>query len=65
MTARVVSLHSREAAEPPCPATADARVALVARLAREAWRLAGVPVPTYDRGSMPIAVTALGDQGRT
>jgi hypothetical protein len=64
MTARVVPLRSPEAGEPPCPPTAAERIALVTQLSREAWQLAGRPVPSYTRGTMPVALTTLREQGR-
>lgn len=60
MTARIVPLRSREASEPPCPPTAEERIALVARLSREMWALTGKPLPSYTRATMPIVVTRLG-----
>jgi hypothetical protein len=39
--------------------TADERVAAVAVLTAEAWKLAGKPLPTYTRATMPVRVTTL------
>jgi hypothetical protein len=45
MTARVVSLHSRDAGEAHVEGTAAERLALVAELSRHAWILSGRPLP--------------------
>lgn len=65
MTARVVPLGSKEAGEPPTPSSPEERIALVHALTREAWELAGRPIPDYSRDEMPIAVSSLSDQGRS
>jgi hypothetical protein len=62
MTARVVPLESDEAASARMGGTVDARVAAVASLTQEAWRLAGRPFPTHDRATMPVVVTTLDAQ---
>ena len=62
MTARIVPLRSREAGEPPCPPTVPERIALLTLLSREAWELAGRPMPSYTRRTMPVAVTSLHEQ---
>lgn len=61
MTARVVPLTSAEAGDPRMGGTIDERVAAVALLTAEAWRLAGRPLPTYTRATMPVVVTTLKD----
>ena len=61
MTARVVSLGSEEAGDMRMGGTPDARVAAVAELTMEAWRLAGRAFPRYTRATMPIVVTTLQD----
>ena len=43
-------------------ASPEERIALVDVLTREAWQLAGLPMPTYTRSSMPIAVRRLAQQ---
>jgi hypothetical protein len=40
--------------------TATERVAMMWELAREAWRLAGKPIPTYDRAHTPSRVFRAG-----
>lgn len=40
------------------------RVAAVAELTLEAWRLSGRPLPTYTRATMPIVVTSLKDHAQ-
>ncbi len=60
MTARVVSLRSREAGEPPCPPTPVERIAAVTQLSVEMWALTGRPLPAYSRATMPVVVTTLG-----
>jgi len=40
----------------------EERLAAVAELTAEAWRLSGRPLPSYTRASMPVAVTKLKDQ---
>ena len=37
------------------------RVAAVAELTLEAWRLSGRPLPNYSRANMPVVVTTLKD----
>lgn len=61
MTVRVVSLKSAEAGDPRMGGTLDERVAAVAALTAEAWRLAGRPFPTYTRSTMPVAMATLED----
>lgn len=61
MTARVVPLTSAEAGDPRMGGTIDERVAAVAELTAEAWRLSGRPLPTYTRATMPVVVTTLKD----
>lgn len=61
MTARVVPLGSPESGDPRMAGTANARVAAVAELTLEAWRLSGRPLPSYSRATMPIVVTTLKD----
>jgi hypothetical protein len=63
VTARVVSLDSREAADPRMGGTIDERVAAVAVLTAEAWSLAGRPLPQYTRAAIPVIVTPLLAQG--
>jgi hypothetical protein len=41
--------------------TADERIAMMWPLAQEAWRLAGRPIPDYDRAHTPIRVFRPGD----
>jgi hypothetical protein len=61
MTARVVALRSDEAGEMRMGGTPDARVAAVAQLTLEAWRLAGRAFPRYTRATIPVVVTNLRD----
>lgn len=61
MTARVVPLQSEEAGDMRMGGTPDARVAAVAELTMEAWRLAGRAFPRYTRATMPVVVTSLHD----
>ena len=42
--------------------TAEERIAMMASLAEEAWRIAGRPIPTYDRAQAPVRRTTLADQ---
>lgn len=63
MTARVVPLWSREAGDARMGGTVDERLAAVAELTAEAWRLSGRPLPSYTRDTMPVAVTTLKEQG--
>jgi hypothetical protein len=62
MTARVVSLHSEEASDARMGGTPDERVAAVAALTLEAWRVAGRSLPRYTRATMPVALSTLKDQ---
>lgn len=41
--------------------TVEERLAAVAELTLEAWRLSGRPLPTYSRATMPIVVATLKD----
>lgn len=61
MTARVVPLSSAEAADPRTGGTLEERLAAVAELSAEAWRLAGRPLPSYTRATMPIRLATLKD----
>jgi hypothetical protein len=65
ITARVVSLTSDEASDPRMGGSIDERVAAVAVLSAEAWRLAGRPLPTYTRQTMPVRMRALRDHSST
>lgn len=64
VTARVVPLTSREAGDPRMGGTIEERVAAVAELTLEAWRLAGRPLPEYTRATMPIVVSTLKDHAQ-
>lgn len=59
MSARVVPLGSDEAGDSRMGGTVDERVAAVTALTAEAWRLAGRPLPTYDRDAMPVVKATL------
>lgn len=59
MSARIVPLRSAEASEARVAGTVDERLALVARLSREAWALTGRAVPSYTRATMPVRITTL------
>jgi hypothetical protein len=61
MTARVVPLSSPDAGDPRMGGTLEERVAAVASLTAEAWRLSGRPLPIYARATMPIVVATLKD----
>jgi hypothetical protein len=61
MTARVVPLQSEEAGDMRMGGTPFARVAAVAELTLEAWRLAGRALRRYRRGTIPVGVTSLHD----
>lgn len=61
MTARVVPLTSVEAGDARMGGTPEERLAAVAELTAEAWRLARLPLPTYTRDKMPILVATLQD----
>jgi hypothetical protein len=61
MTARVVPLASAQAGDARMGGTPDERLAAVAQLTAEAWRLAGRPLPTYTRATMPVVVASLKD----
>lgn len=43
--------------------TAEERLAAVAELTVEAWRLSGRPLPSYTRAAMPVVLTSLKEQG--
>ncbi len=61
MTARVVPLSSPEAGDPRTGGSLEERLAAVAELSMEAWRLAGRPLPSYTRATMPVVLTTLRD----
>ena len=61
MTARIVPLTSDEAGDSRMGGTPDQRVAAVAELTAEAWRLAGRAFPTYTRQTMPVVLATLED----
>lgn len=61
MTARIVSLTSPEADDSRMAGTPEQRLAAVTALTAEAWRLAGRPLPTYTRATMPIRLATLKD----
>ena len=42
--------------------TAEERLAMMWPLALEAWSLTGVPIPVYDRASMPVRKIVLGSE---
>lgn len=64
MTARVVSLWSAEAGDARMGGTAEERVAAVAELTAEAWRLSGRPFPSYARATMPVVASTLRDHAQ-
>jgi hypothetical protein len=41
--------------------TVEQRLAAVVELTSEAWHLAGRPLPTYTRATMPVVVATLRD----
>ncbi len=59
LTVRVVPLSSPEAEDPRMGGTLEERVAAVTVLTTEGWRLAGRPLPTYTRATIPIVVSTL------
>jgi hypothetical protein len=65
MTARVVPLTSNEAGDSRTGGTAEQRLAAIAELTLEAWRLAGLALPTYTRATMPVMVGTLTDHAAT
>jgi len=60
-TGRVVPLRSAEAGDARMGGTLEERVAAVAELTAEAWRLAGRPLPSYSRATMPVVLATLKD----
>jgi hypothetical protein len=64
MSDRVISIIRRKLSDPPdsglgVSGTPQDRVALVAILTAEAWSLADLPIPTYDRAATPIHIRSL------
>lgn len=59
MSVRVVPLQSDEAGDSRMGGTVDERVAAVALLTIEAWRMAGRAFPTYLRAAMPVVKATL------
>lgn len=63
MPVRVYRL-GEEPADDLSGATSPAeRLAMVWELTARAWALTGKPVPTYDRGVMPVAIVRRAPQG--
>lgn len=54
-------LRSAEAGDARMGGTLEERVAAVAELTAEAWRLAGRPLPSYSRATMPVVLATLKD----
>ena len=65
MTARVVPLGSPEAGDPRMGGTLEERVAAVAELSAEGWRLSGRPLPVYTRATMPVVLGTLKDHAES
>ncbi len=59
VTIRVVPLDSAEAGDPRTGGTVEERLAVVAALSAEGWRLAGRSLPSYTRAEIPIVVRTL------
>jgi len=59
MTVRIVPLSSPQAGDSRMGGSIAERVAAVAELTSEAWRLAGRPLPSYTRRTIPIVVGTL------
>jgi hypothetical protein len=59
MTARVVGLGDHEADDLGTGGTVAERVAAVAQLTELGWALAKLPLPEYNRRTMPMVVTTL------
>jgi len=63
MTARMVPLDSKEAGDARVGGTAAERLEVLARLSAAMWVLTRRPLPSYTRGTMPVRLTSLQDQG--
>lgn len=63
MTYRVVGLESAEARDARLGSTAAERLAMLDELSRLAWEASGRTFPMYERGNMPVRLSALRDQG--
>lgn len=61
MTIRIVPLASAEAGDPRMGGSLEDRLAAVAELSAEGWRLSGRPLPSYHRISIPVVLTTLQD----
>lgn len=64
MDERVISIISRSLYDSPdsglsVSGTPEERLALVATLTREAWALAGLVIPAYERANSPVSVRSL------
>jgi hypothetical protein len=64
MKSRVVRLGSPEAGDQRMGGTLEDRVAALAELTLEAWRLSGRPFPTYTRATMPILLATLSNHAQ-
>ena len=50
--------------EEPCDdTTPEQRLGMMWELAVQAWAMAGIPIPDYDRAHMPVRVLRRGDDG--
>ena len=61
MTARIVPLGSDEVGDARMGGTVTQRVAAVAELTAQAWKLAGRPLPTCTRATIPVVTGTLKD----
>ena len=69
MGKRVVRISKRKLHDAPDaglsgPTTPEERIILVETLTREAWAIAGMAMPVYDRSNTPVRVFALGTSRR-
>ena len=58
-----VSVHRLGEDARPDDTTPEQRLGMMWELAVQAWALAGLPMPTYDRAHMPVRVLRRGEEG--
>jgi hypothetical protein len=60
-----VTIHRLGDDPPPDATTAEQRLAMMCELTVQAWALAGLPIPDYDRAHTPVRVMRGGRAGDT
>ena len=53
--------HLADETTEPMPGTVAQRLTATWELTHQAWAVAGLPIPTYDRACMPVRLVRLGE----